>query len=530
MSMWKVVALAAAVGVIAPMTLAQESTQDLRKEIEALKRDMNQLKAENQALAENMKNSAVADTSLEERINALSENLDYAGTTVKSDANPITIFGQFRTRSGWTFDRDFGADFGSSDIEDDDGSFVDALFLVGFDFSLEKDVTTRFSIKSNGLYNNGDTNANDAADGLGEVDLYEGWINIGNIFGRKELSAKEGRQEIVLGNEFQFGNNDYFSGETFDGSHWMWDGESFNLHFLWAKLAIDDNFDTRNWPYNNAGTGNGYDDDELYSLYFTYEGIQDHTIDLYWIYFNGHNGGSMGTLGNGLGSFSTGDVATDGGGFDFYTHTFGLRIGGCFAVAEGLDYNVEFAYQLGDLADTPVGLNDDVEGFTVEVELGITFDATNHFRLFVRFLYAEGADGDDTGYIPLFPERHAQAVAGDHRSRRARYGAMDIIPMDNVLTVQLGLTFDPAADWTLGLTALYAEHDEDVVTGPLSTDDGLGFEIDAFAEYRYSTQTTFSGGIGVFFPEDGAPLDGGGFAGADDDIAFLFYMQARVVF
>ena len=47
-----------------------------------------------------------------------------------------------------------------------------------------------------------------------------------------------------------------------------------------------------------AGTGNGYDDDELYSLYFTYEGIQDHTIDLYWIYFNGHNGGSMGTLGN----------------------------------------------------------------------------------------------------------------------------------------------------------------------------------------------------------------------------------------
>ena len=101
--------------------------------------------------------------------------------------------------------------------------------------------------------------------------------------------------------------------------------------------------------------------------------------------------------------------------------------------------------------------------------------------------------------------------------------------MDNVLTAQIGLTFDQAADWTLGFTALWATHDEDVST-PSGADDNIGFEIDFFGEYRYGTATTFSAGIGVFLPEEAAPLKNGGFAGRDDDIAFLFYFQTRVVF
>lgn len=550
MRKWKVVALLMAAGLIMAPVAAAQSTQDdgWKQEVDKLRRDLQQLQKsqadlarENAELRGQLKASPVADTSLEERINALAENLDYAGTTVKSEANPITIFGQARIRSGWTFDRDFGADvsltgggtggLAPEDNEDDEGSFVDAVFLVGFDFDLDRDVMVRFSIKANGLYDNGDTNAPDASSSknsnLGEIDAYELFIELRNIFGRKELGAREGRQEIVLGNEFQFGNNDYFSGETFDGSHWWWDSDNFTLHFLWAKLSVTNDFSPRNWPYTPAGAGDGYDDDELYSLYFTLKSIQDHEIDLYWIYFNGHGsdaaGDSFGTLGNPLGGLS---------GADFYYHTFGARIGGVFAVAAGLDYNLEFAYQTGDLTDLPAGAIDDVEGFAIEGEVGITFDSTNHFRIYIRGMFAEGSDPDDndTGYIPLFPERHAHAVAGDHTSRRARYGIMDIIPMANVWTIQLGLTFDPSQDWTLGLTALYAEHDEDVSVVGGGVDDGIGFEIDAFGEYRYSTQTTFSGGIAAFFPDDGAPFANGGFVGNDDDVAFLFFMQARVLF
>lgn len=531
MRMWKVVALLTTLGLVAPVSMAQD---DLKKEVQELKkmyqdqaRAIEQLKAENAAL---QASGAVADTSLEQRINALSENLDYAGTTVKSVANPITIFGQARVRSGWTFDRDFGTDFGpgtAEDSEDDDGSFVDALFLVGFDFDLDKDVMVRVSLKANGLYGNGDTNAEDGDTGsnsnLGEIDAYELFIQFNNIFGRKELGAREGRQEIVLGNEFQFGNNDFFSGETFDGSHWWWDSENFAIHAIWAKLASTDDFSSRNWPYVPAGAGDGYDDDELYSLYFTLKSIEEFNLDLYWIYFNGHGGptagDSFGTLGNSLGF-----------GNDFYYHTFGARIAGVFAVAAGLDYNLELAYQTGDLSGTGPGAIDNVEGLAIEGEIGLTFDETNHFRVYVRGMWAEGAEGDDTGYIPLFPERHSQTVAGDHTARRARYGIMDIIPMQNVWSAQVGLTFDPAADWTLGLTILYAEHDEDVLTVAGTAEDGIGFEIDAFGEYRYSAQTTLGGGIGVFFADEGAPFATGGFVGDDDDIAFLFFLQARVLF
>lgn len=533
MRKWNVAALLLALGLVAP-AFAQSNNDELKKQIDELRAEVSNLKAQVATT------TTAGDTTLEERVNALSESLDYAGTTVNSGANPITIFGSFRTRSGWTFDRDFGQG------NDDDGSYVDASFLVGFDFQVDPDVKTRFSIKSNGLYNNGDTPGSEATSNLSEVDLYEGYIEFSNIFGRKELGSREGRQEIVLGNEFQFGNNDFFSGETFDGSHIWWNSDNFVLHFLWAKLAVPadgSDFTSANHPYTTTPTGFGYDDSELYSLYFTLKSIQDFTLDVYWIYLNGQ-AGALGTLGNGLGNFANGDDGRDGGSNNFYYHTFGARLAGVFAVAAGLDYNLEFAYQTGNIKQAAFN---NVDAFAIEGEVGLTFSEESKFRLYVRGMFAEGAEGNDSGYIPLFPERHSlagegnDAHGGKYGNRRARYGIMDIIPMDNVWSIQLGLTFDPAHDWTLGLTALYAEHDENVATSATTTDDGIGFEIDAFAEYRYTKHTTLGGGIGAFFPDDGAPLAGanggntGGavtnvFANGNDDVAFLFFLQARVAF
>ncbi|MCA9319694.1 MAG: alginate export family protein [Planctomycetes bacterium] len=548
MRQWKVVALLLATGLmVSSVASAQSNDDQLKREVDQLKEQVRRVMEQNaQITRENAdllgRMTAVeTDDSLEQRINALSESANFAATTVDSGANPISITGEFRARSGWVTDRDFGAGNDGpaldDDAEDDEGSYTDARFRVAFDFTFDKNVKTHLSLQANGLYsNNGPTTTGSV--GLGDIEMYEGWIWVGNIFGRKELTAKTGRQEFVLGNEFQFGNNDFFSGETHDGSHWMWSSDNFDLHFLFAKEFASEFLNPSDHPYLFSGLGltDGFDDDELYSLYFTLKSIKDLELDLYWIYFNGHAGASFGTLGNHLGSASTGDSfgpATFAGAgknaFDFYYHTFGIRLDGMFNVAAGLDYNIEFAYQTGNLSD---GTNADVEGLALEAELGITFNANNHFRLFVRFLWAEGADNNDTGYIPLFPERHAQATnVGGNGDRRARYGILDIIPMDNVITVQLGLTFDPAAAWTLGITGIYAEHDEDVQTIAGNMSDNLGFEIDLFAEYRHSSQTTFSAGLGFFFPDDGAPLQGGGFVGNnDDDVTVLFYLQTRVTF
>lgn len=531
MRKWNVVAALLAFGFIMSPFAAAQQDDNLRDEVNQLKNDLKRVMSQNQQiLSENAdlrsRVDGVEDNTLEERINALAESLDYAaGTTVNSVANPITISGEFRVRSGWTFDRDFGTDFANSEDEDDNGSFHDARFRVAFDFDFSRDVTTHFSLQSNGLFDNADTPA--GGNGLSEIDLYEGWILVRNIFGRKELSNKTGRMEIVLGNEFIFGNNDFFSGETHDGTHWMWSSDNFDLHFIFTKMAITENLNTRDHPYASVGSFRGFDDDEMYALYFTLKTIENHVLDLFWVYLNGNNGTSLGTLGNGLNDPANGDnVKGTANTNEFYYHTFGLRLAGTFDVAAGMDYNINFAYQTGDV-NVAGGANLDVDAFAVEAELGLTFNADNHFRVYVRFLYAEGADGDDLGFIHLFPERHAQANRDDHTAIRARYGIMDIIPMDNVMSLQAGLTFDPATDWTVGLVGLWATTDEDVAA---NTDEDIGFEIDLFAEYRYSAETTFSAGIGFFFADESAPYKGGGFAGDNDDVAVLFYLQSRVVF
>ena len=405
MRKWNVVALPLlACLILAPLATAQ-SDDDLRREVDQLKRDLQKVMHQNDRIArENAELRGEIETiqtdesGLEERINALSESLEFArASDVDSVANPIRIIGEFRTRFGATFDRDFGRNQNPSRGEDDDGFYTDARFRVGFEFDFDKDVTTHFSLQANGLYDNGDTPASNG--GLGDVDLYEGWILIRNLFGRKELSAKTGRQEIVLGNELHFGNNDFFSGETFDGTHWLWSSENFDLHFFAAKLGLSNtaNFNTRDHPFNTVGAGDGYDDDAVYGLYFTLKSIQDHVIDIYAFYFDGQAGNTTGTLGNPLGSPSNGDAFKGGLGEDFEIFTVGLRLDGIFNVAAGLDYNIEFAYQFGDINDgVPATQDIDVEGFVLEVEIGITFSANNNFRLFTRFYWAEGADGDDT--------------------------------------------------------------------------------------------------------------------------------------
>ena len=64
-------------------------------------------------------------------------------------------------------------------------------------------------------------------------------------------------------------------------------------------------------------------------------------------------------------------------------------------------------------------------------------------------------------------------------------------------------------------------------------DDTFGFEIDLWAEYRYSDAMTFSAGIAMILPDD--QIDGSvatvyGNPNFDGDTSFLFWMQARLFF
>src|SRR5262249_41747784 len=142
---------------------------------------------------------------------------------------------------------------------------------------------------------------------------------------------------------------------------------------------------------------NFHDNDELYAAYFTLKSIKCMALDLYWIYVNGHGIASenpdSGASNSGASTTFEDDLYA---GTTAYYHTFGARLGGTFNVACGLDYNVEAAFQTGNGKDPGVA-DVDIDNWTVEGELGLTFNKSNRFRVFARTLFAEGPDGNSTG-------------------------------------------------------------------------------------------------------------------------------------
>lgn len=521
-------------GVLAVLIVAStgwgQSTEDLQRRLQDLEQRLVKVESENA----NLKNQMVDndDQVLETQVNALLDRYA-AGTTVNSAANPITMTGQFRMRNNWEFgDPGFNSRTNFAGLNNElNGSWTDALVRLGFMYEFTRDVTAMAELQAHwdfgdpGAATNGGNAVGPLNAGLGTgpytapfgggtgepgntLFLYQGWVEVRNIFNRPEFSSKTGRQEIVLGNQYQFGNADWYSGFTFDATVWTWDDESFRLKGIVAKLASFE-ADQNQFPSYLSS----HDDDELYSVYFTLKTIKNHELDLYWIFVNANNSAAAVAANGSLGT----PVGSVGGSKHAHYHTIGGRIGGEFPdIAAGLDWNVEGAYQFGSASG-----NIDVDGWSIEAEAGLTFNKDNMFRVYGRFLFAEGPNGGDSGYIPLFPNRHSNS------GFRARYGLFDVMPMFNVLSIQGGLSFDPDPAWTLGAGAIWATTDQNNATvGNKGGNGDYGWEIDAWGEYRYSEQLTMGAGVAFLFADD----EGEALWNTTNDTQVLIYVQARLVF
>jgi hypothetical protein len=521
-----------AVAVVVPTSFGQQTSDDLASQMAAMKARMDRLEAENVQLKEAV--GSQDDAALEARINALSER--FAGTTVNSAANPVTLSGEFRFRGGLSLGKAAAGNFILFGDQEHDGSWGDARIRLGFQYDFSKDVTAFAELQSHFAYGaNPYTNTLSGIVGGGQglvatfagattrddfalpnngVSLYQGWLETRGMFGAPELSAKTGRQEIVLGNQFIFGNADWYNGTTFDGTHWKWESDSFDLHLIGVMLS------TLDFDGNQRSSWLGsHDNDQLYSLYFTLKSIENVEIDLYWVYINGHGGLGQ----NGL-PYNVGAAAQFLSRVFF--HTFGARVGGNFGDS-GFDFNLEAAFQTGN-AKFPLGLLPGnaakFKGWAVEGEVVFTFDKDNAFRVYVRGLWAKGPKasalpGGNLGWTNLYPNRHSNG------GFRARYGIFDAIPMTNVFTLQGGVSFDPAQDFTLGATVLWAQSQVNPGPGISKT---YGWEIDAWGEYRHSKNLTFGAGIAFLFPKKTGL--GAGAWGTTTGTQFLAYLQARLVF
>ncbi|HYC76184.1 MAG TPA: alginate export family protein [Planctomycetota bacterium] len=509
MKLWNITAALLAASFVTSTAVAQQSQEELSKELRALKA---QVDSQKQEIAD-LKAGVTQEASIETEINRLSERLA-AATTVHSAANKISFTGEFRYR-GYL-------DLGDDEFGDErDGWGNSSRVRIGFLYEFAKNVSAYAELQSNFAYGqNASTSVLYGAPSSGfsggtsvegtpsssetDLGLYQAWLKVTNLFGRPEFSMKAGRQEVVFGNQFQFGNADWYNGISFDGVRYDWMSENFDLTAFLLRTSTEDINDFNQFP----GFGS-HDHDEIYGLYFVLKSIKNIKVDAYWFYANLHDGTSVNGLSAPLSPGAGAGSPTD------YFHTIGARFGGDVDVAAGLDWSLEAAYQFGSTDDPP-----DIGALAVEGEIGVTFSKDNRFRAWIRGLYAEGPDGEDLGYQTLYPNRHSNTA-----NFRARYGWADFFPMTNVFALTGGIHFDPSTDWTIGANLTWGQSEEDILPG---IDDSYGWEIDVWAEYRYSESLTFNVGAAAVFADDSGVFASGGVY--DDDVNFLVWLQARLFF
>jgi hypothetical protein len=312
-----------------------------------------------------------------------------------------------------------------------------------------------------------------------------------NIF--VPLALRVGRQELVFGSQFLLGNNSsspYFKGLSFDAIRLSYATDQFKVDAFAAKLAES---------FQNFGKG----DVDLYGVYGSYIGIENVTLDAYWLYVQ------------------------DSTIVDKYIdiHTFGLRGAGTLS---GFDFDAEVAYQMGKVdgqpSACPFGFGEaDVKygTFGANAELGYTFDMAWQPRVFGKFAYYGGGKPDHSCWsndrtLPfnrLFSDISYSPFLDNNRN------------LTNLMFYGLGVQVMPTECVSLKIMGAFLDMDN-------STHEmgSYGWQACASGTYHYSEDLAFTAGYSHFIGSD-RDKDHGWFDPDHKGLDFdYFYAQTEIKF
>lgn len=383
-----------------------------------------------------------------------------------------------------------------------------------------------------------------------DVQLYQSYIEAREMWGYP-LQLRIGRQEMTLGSGWLVGTNDnssFFTGLSFDAIRLDYATDTFSVTAFAAKLAENSAIEQD-------------EDVDFYGIYGSYLGLEDVTIDAYWLFLR--DARSL----NDTNFIAPVEWIEDALGLDDYDpttiHTFGLRGAGTYGA---FDYEAEIAYQTGDVdaygfTFKPFGVYGDdsldLDEFAFNLEVGYTFDMQYTPRVYLGLAYFGGEDERDISFVEwLNPFDRPEGSTAFHRLfSNWEYSEFHAnTDLSNIWILRGGVSFSPTEtiDVLVALSYFEAvdEFDQPVsfnlggfripVAPALSfwteeNDASLGWELGVYATYNYSEDLSFEVGWAHLFvgETDGQFVNGNGFLfheGTSDDDADYLYFQTKIAF
>jgi len=395
-----------------------------------------------------------------------------------------------------------------------------------------------------------------------DVEVYQAYIEANEMFGYP-LRLRIGRQAIKLGSGWLIGTGDagaYFTGISFDAIRATYATDMFSVDAVWAKLA-------ENSPLEQDG------DVDLYTLYGSYLGLEDITVDAYWIWVRDSR--ALFDTPSGV----VGKWVEDVLGKDDYDvtnlHTVGLRGAG---VVGAFDFEAEVAYQFGNAGQvgniwagaglaSPYG-DDDFEFGELggQVLVGYTFDMAWNPRVYLGGVYLGGEDNRDLSFVDWLgavfcPYWNADASVGFNRLfsdwEYSKFVDAAGSTVSNLWAAHGGVIVHPTEALTASVYVAYiAALDSYDTTWPVwnilgwrvlplynlswidqETDSALCWEAGLVLNYAYSEDLAFELGYTHLFLQEGAEdgnfVAGNGLAfcgGFGDDDADYVYFETKLCF
>jgi hypothetical protein len=373
---------------------------------------------------------------------------------------------------------------GSSSVNDDQVSIAPYRVIVGITGNFSKNVSAHVDLqyighmgdefnpsKDNPFFTNfpvpvgqGDAAYQFATQG---VQLYQGYVDMNKLWG-SDVSLRFGRAEHTYGTELFLGDNDYYSGLSFDGFRGMWKHGSNDLNFFYYKIAEENCFG----PCFGIS---GSNDSNLWGATYDWHFKTWGTVGGYALV-------SQDLGGDGPVNFPDSKVIT-----------YGARWNRGMWTDDKLnmfDWDIEYAMQTGDIGGPAGGAKTDIAAWVGEGWFAFDYNAgKTHGRVHIGTLMTSGDKASTTtkneSFVNLYGDFHANNRFGD-------LDFVDEFGPSNITDYNIGYEhwFGTAH------SVMFAYHTWKMTEKNGAANDKIGDEFDLKYGYQYSKNLSFEVFVG----------------------------------